>query len=79
MRYMFRLLVLGDHQLSLPFVVNGGVEHVSQDLELSQWNKSVKVDTDQCDVDIDFVLTETENTNFDNLIPTSDGILYYQN
>ena len=34
---MFRLLVLGDHQLSLPFVVNGGVEHVSQDLELSQW------------------------------------------
>ncbi|MCP4760762.1 MAG: hypothetical protein GY870_03205 [archaeon] len=75
MMYMFRVLVLGDTKLSLPFIVNGGVEHVSQDFELSRWTKKLNVGVDQCNLDIDVVVTSS--SDFDSLIPTCDGILYF--
>ncbi|MHA1728833.1 MAG: hypothetical protein ACTSWY_08885 [Promethearchaeota archaeon] len=77
MRYMFQLLVLGDKKLSLPFLVNGGVEHKANDAELSRWEKNLNVGTDQCDLEIDVVISSS--TDFDSIIPTSDGILYFLN
>lgn len=76
MRYMFRVLVLGDPGLSLPFVVNGDLEQVSQDSELSRWSKEINIGyEDRCDLEVDVVVSTA--TDFDNLIPTSDGIVYF--
>ncbi|MBD3349931.1 MAG: hypothetical protein GF364_00415, partial [Candidatus Lokiarchaeota archaeon] len=78
MRYMFRVLVLGDPLSSVPFIVNGDVEHVSQDYELSRWSKTLNTGYEErCDLEIDVVVSES--TDYDNLIPTSDGILYFLN
>ena len=58
MRYMFRVLVLGDPGLSLPFVVNGDLEQVSQDSELSRWSKEINIGyEDRCDLEVDVVVS----------------------
>lgn len=78
MRYIFRVLVLGDPLLAIPFMINGGVEHAGQDAELSHWAKSINIGKDDiADLEIDVVVTSS--ADFDTLIPTSDGILYFIN
>ena len=75
MRYMFKILTLGDSKLSLQMIKNGKLIQQFQDHEISRWTKTINVATDQAVIEIDAVLTST--VDFDNIIPTSDGILYF--
>jgi hypothetical protein len=75
MRYMFKVLTLGDSKLSLPMIKNGKLKHQFQDHEISRWEKTINVGTDQAVIEIDAVLSST--IDFDSIIPTSDGILYF--
>ncbi len=75
MRYIFKVLTLGDSKLSLPMIKSGKLSHQYQDHEISRWNKTINVGTDQSVIEIDAVLSST--IDFDSIIPTSDGILYF--
>ncbi|TFG14698.1 MAG: hypothetical protein EU535_03070 [Promethearchaeota archaeon] len=75
MRYIFKVLTLGDSNLSLPMIKSGKLTHQFQDHEISRWSKTLNVGTDQAVIEIDAVLSST--IDFDSIIPTSDGILYF--
>ncbi len=75
MRYIFKCLTLGDSKLSLPMIKSGKLTHQFQDHEISRWSKTINVGTDQAVIEIDAVLSST--IDFDSIIPTSDGILYF--
>ncbi|MBN2156412.1 MAG: hypothetical protein JW776_10240 [Candidatus Lokiarchaeota archaeon] len=75
MRYIFKVLSLGDSNLGLQLIKTGKLNHQFKDHEISRWNRGVNVGTDQAVIDIDVVLSST--VDFDSIIPTSDGILYF--
>ncbi len=75
MRYIFKVLTLGDSNLSLPMIKSGKLTHQFQDHEISRWSRTLNVGTDQAVIEIDAVLSST--IDFDSIIPTSDGILYF--
>ncbi len=68
-------LTLGDSNLSLPIIKSGKLTHQFQDHEISRWSRTLNVGTDQAVIEIDAVLSST--IDFDSIIPTSDGILYF--
>ncbi|MHA1871662.1 MAG: hypothetical protein ACTSU2_10125 [Promethearchaeota archaeon] len=75
MRYMFRILVLGDPLISIPFIESSGLKFESQDFELSRWSSRLNVGLDTCDLDVDVVVNMS--IDYDGIIPTSDGIVYF--
>jgi hypothetical protein len=77
MRYIFRILVLGNSDLSLPYV-STALNEMGKDKEtFVKWNRELHVLENICDLEIDVVTSET--ANFDEIIPSVDGILYFMN
>ncbi|MFO8019169.1 MAG: hypothetical protein R6U96_11075 [Promethearchaeia archaeon] len=78
MRFMFKILVLGESDLTFPYIVNalGGK---GEDMgTYYEWFKEFKVFDNVCDLEID-VITDIISTNFDEIIPMVDGIVYILN
>ncbi|MHA1110081.1 MAG: hypothetical protein ACTSRE_03215 [Promethearchaeota archaeon] len=59
----------------MPMIKSGKLTHQFQDHEISRWSRTLNVGTDQAVIEIDAVLSST--IDFDSIIPTSDGILYF--
>jgi len=77
MRYIFKILVLGNSDLSLPYV-STALNEMGKDKEtFMKWNREINVLDNVCELEIDVITSET--ANFDEIIPSVDGIIYFLN
>ena len=77
MRYMFRILVLGKPESSIPYIMNTGVEDGEDQEDIYECYKEIKVFDNICNLEIDVVAKLT--ADFDEIIPNVDGIIYFLN
>jgi hypothetical protein len=79
MRYIFKVLVLGlDIDTISLYCVNAFENGGDQKENYLEWYKEFNVFEDICDLEIDCI-TNVINVEYDNLIPTVDGIIYFLN
>ncbi|HMF34539.1 MAG TPA: hypothetical protein VKK79_24160, partial [Candidatus Lokiarchaeia archaeon] len=78
MRYLFRVLCFGNPIGVQRFIQQAGnvkIDEFASDEALEVWDKEITVETDSCSMEICVLLKE--NADFDEIIPTTDGILYF--
>ncbi|MHA1730323.1 MAG: hypothetical protein ACTSU5_00180 [Promethearchaeota archaeon] len=80
MRYMFRILALGEENLSIPFIVNSGAQFDEDSTELMEggayiYDIELKIGNDNCNLEL--LVPRSDTIDYDEVIPTVDGILYY--
>ena len=78
MRYIFKVLVLGNPEFTPFYVSNAFIESVEDKESYFVWYKELNVFEDVCDLEID-VISDMIHTNFDELLPEIDGIIYFLN
>lgn len=77
MQYIFKILVLGNSDLTLPYV-STALNEMGKDKEtFIKWNREINVLDNVCELEIDVITSET--ANFDEIIPSVDGIIYFLN
>ncbi len=77
MRYIFRILILGNSDLSLPYV-STALNEIGKDKETYvKWNREIHILENVCELEIDVITSLT--ANFDEIIPSVDGILSFMN
>ena len=74
---MFRILVLGTPESSIPYIMNTGVEDGEDQEDIYECYKEIKVFDNICNLEIDVVAKLT--ADFDEIIPNVDGIIYFLN
>jgi len=77
MRYIFRILILGNSDLSLPYVSTALNEMGKDKDTYMKWNREIHILENVCELEIDVITSLT--ANFDEIIPNVDGILYFMN
>ncbi len=78
MRYIFKVLVLGNPEFTPFYISNAFIEDGEDKESYFVWYKEINVFEDVCDLEID-VISNMINTNFDELLPEIDGIIYFLN
>ena len=78
MRYVFKLLSLGNPETSVQYITNALEESGEYEDTYCEWFKELNVLDDICDLEID-VITDLISADFDEIIPSVDGILYFLN
>ena len=77
MRYIFKVLILGDPDVN-EFYALRAFEEPGEDKETYvEWYKEVRVLDDVCDLEIDVVTSLS--ADLDDLLPMVDGIIYFLN
>ncbi len=77
MRYIFKVLILGDPNVN-EFYALRAFEEPGEDKETYvEWYKEVRVLDDVCDLEIDVVTSLS--ADLDDLLPMVDGIIYFLN
>ncbi len=78
MRYIFKILVFGNPDTTIPYMSktfgDGGEEYETY----NEWSKEINILEDICDVEVD-VITDLIHADVDELIPQSDGMIYFLN
>ncbi|MHA1339223.1 MAG: hypothetical protein ACTSRZ_04005 [Promethearchaeota archaeon] len=78
MHYMFRFLALGDKKLVLSYIEGSNTEPIFRDYEIIHYKKNIRtLEGNICDIEVDAIISDT--IDYDNLIPTCDGIIYFIN
>ncbi|MFX1316067.1 MAG: hypothetical protein ACFE9T_09410, partial [Promethearchaeota archaeon] len=78
MRYIFKILVFsGNSELSNLYISEAFDEIGEGKESYNEWYKEIKVLEDICDLEVD-VITNIA-ADFDELLPTADGIIYFLN
>ncbi len=77
-RYMFKILVLGDPNIALPYMSTVFGEAGENKETYKEWYKEITALENTCDLEVD-VITDLISTNFDEMIPIVDGIIYFLN
>jgi len=72
---MFRILVLGKPENTIPYIMNTGVEDGEDQEEIYECYKEIKVFDNICNLEIDVIAKLS--ADFDEIIPNVDGILYF--
>ncbi len=72
---MFRILVLGKPENTIPYLMNTGVEDGEDQEEIYECYKEIKVFDSICNLEID--VTAKLTADFDEIIPNVDGIIYF--
>ena len=79
MRYIFKILLLGlDGEAISFYALRAFGEEVENKGAYLEWYKEVKAFEDICDLEVD-AITDVINADFDEIIPTVDGIIYFLN
>ncbi|MHA2429830.1 MAG: hypothetical protein ACXACC_02240 [Promethearchaeota archaeon] len=78
MRYIFKVLVLGNPKYTPFYVSNAFIEDGEDKESYFVWYKELNIFEDVCDLEID-VISDMINTNFDELLTEIDGIIYFLN
>ncbi len=77
MRYIFKILVLGNFDVLIPYL-STAFNEIGEDKETYEvWNREITVLEDICEIEIDAITKLT--ADFDQLIPSVDGIIYFLN
>ncbi|MGV9204949.1 MAG: hypothetical protein ACOC44_13130 [Promethearchaeia archaeon] len=75
---MFKILVLAESALTFPYMVNALKEKGEDMGTYYEWFEEFNVIDNICDLEID-VITDIISTEFDEIIPLVDGIVYILN
>ena len=79
MRYIFKILLLGlDGEAISFYALRAFGEEVENKGAYLEWYKEVKAFEDICDLEVD-AITDVINADFDEIVPTVDGIIYFLN
>jgi hypothetical protein len=79
MRYIFKVLILSLNSEFLSSYISQAFLEEGEDKEsYTEWYKEINVFEDVCDLEIDTVI-DVINTDYDALIPSLDGIVYFLN
>ena len=79
MRYIFKILLLGlDGEAISFYALRYFGEEVENKGAYLEWYKEEKAFEDICDLEVD-AITDVINADFDEIIPTVDGIIYFLN
>lgn len=78
MRYIFKILVLGNVEYTPHFITNAFVDNGEEKDNILLWYKEINVFEDVCDLEVD-VICDMINTKFDEILPELDGIIYFLN
>ncbi|MFX0181371.1 MAG: hypothetical protein ACFE78_14405, partial [Candidatus Hodarchaeota archaeon] len=78
MRYIFKVLVLGNPEFTPFYVSNAFIEGGEDKETYFVWYREINVFEDVCNLEVD-VISDMINTNFDELLPEIDGIIYFLN
>ncbi len=77
MKYFFRLLILGDNELSISFLTSALKRQPENKETYLEWMLEYKIIEDICDIEI--IFPDLISANFDELIPSVDGVIYFIN
>ncbi|MEJ2277695.1 MAG: hypothetical protein P8Y70_08100 [Candidatus Lokiarchaeota archaeon] len=73
--YIFRILILGNPDIAIPYLTLS-FNSIGEDKEkYIQWLEEIHVLDEDCDLEIDMITDMS--LDFDKLIPTVDGIIYF--
>jgi hypothetical protein len=78
MRYVFKILILGDPASTVDYVTRAFLDSGEFKETYNEWYKEVNALENVCDLEID-VITDIISTDFDEMIPTVDGIIFFLN
>jgi len=78
MRYIFKVLVLGNPEMIPIYVTNAFGEDGEEKESFLEWYKEITVFEDICDLEVD-VVSNLIGADYDELIPVVDGIIYFLN
>ncbi|MHA1671135.1 MAG: hypothetical protein ACTSV5_11255 [Promethearchaeota archaeon] len=76
MRYIFKVLVLGNPDMIPTYVTNAFGENGEEKESFLEWYKEITVFEDICDLEVD-VINDLIGADYDDLIPMVDGIIYF--
>lgn len=78
MRYIFKILILSGNPEISNIYISEAFNQMGEEKEFyNEWYREIRVLEDYCDLEID-VITNIA-ANFDELLPTADGIIYFLN
>ena len=78
MRYIFKVLVLGNPDIIPTYVTNAFGENGEEKESFLEWYKEIPVFEDTCDLEVD-VINDLIGADYDELLPIVDGIIYFLN
>ena len=78
MRYIFKILILGDPGITLRYIPSAIEEEGTDQGTYFEWFIERKILDDFCDLEI-VVITDLMAADFDDIIPSVDGIIYFLN
>ncbi|TFG07523.1 MAG: hypothetical protein EU539_04675 [Promethearchaeota archaeon] len=78
MRYVFKILILGDPETSIEYLVSAFQDGGELKDTYYEWYQEVNALEDTCDLEINLI-SDIINADFDEIIPTVDGIIYFLN
>ena len=80
MRYVFKILILGESEGALEYVTRALQDMGENKESYNEWYKEINVLDDICDLEVD-VITDIFSTdlNLEEIIKVSDGIIYFLN
>ncbi len=78
MRYIFKVLVLGDPNIIPPYITNAFGENGEEKDTFLEWYKEITVFEDVCDLEVD-VIVDLIGADYDEILPIVDGIIYFLN
>ncbi|MFX1320398.1 MAG: hypothetical protein ACFFAQ_02030 [Promethearchaeota archaeon] len=78
MRYIFKILIFsGNPEISNLYISEAFNEIGEEKESYNEWYREIKVLEDYCDLEVDVITNIT--ADFDELLPTADGIIYFLN
>ncbi len=78
MRYLFRVLCYGEPIGVMQFIQAAGnvkVDELASNEDLQVFDKEITIENNSCNLELCAILKD--NADFDEIIPTTDGILYF--
>jgi len=78
MRYVFKILILGDPESTVEYVARAFMDSGEFKETFNEWYKEVNALDNVCDLEVD-VITDIISADFDDMIPMVDGIIFFVN
>ena len=78
MRYLFRVLCFGEPVGTIQFIQDAGnvkIDEIASNEDLQVIDKEIIIENNSCNLELCVILKD--NVDFDEIIPTTDGILYF--
>ena len=78
MRYVFKILILGEQASTLEYVTRAFMDSGEFKETYNEWYTEINALDNICDLEVNLI-TDVISTDFDELIPMVDGIIFFLN